>query len=166
MLPKLIKNMTAFVDGKGYAGKVEDIGPPKLALKMEEYRAGGMDMPVDLDMGMEKMEASITFTEYSEDLFALFGLVDGNAVALTIRGARQDDNGTDAVIITMRGGFKEQDPGTWKPGDKATLKAAISCRYYKLSINGQDKVEIDAENMIRKINGVDQLAEQRKALGL
>ncbi|MCG8633090.1 MAG: phage major tail tube protein [Desulfobacterales bacterium] len=166
MLPKKIKNWTAFVDGYGYAGKVEDINPPKLALKMEEYRAGGMDMPVELEMGMEKMEASMTFTEYNEEIFGLFGLVDGNAVAVTFRGAREDDSGTDAVIISMRGGFRELDPGTWKAGDKATLKAAISCRYYQKKIAGAEIVEIDVENMIRKIKGVDQLAAQRQALGI
>ncbi|MCP3941532.1 MAG: phage major tail tube protein, partial [Desulfobacteraceae bacterium] len=164
MLPKRLKSMTAFVDGIGYAGRVEEIGPPKLALKMEEYRAAGMDAPVELDMGMEKMECSITFTEYDDQLFTMFGLVDGNAVSLTVRGTRQDDTSTDGIIMTMRGTYKELDPGTWKPGDKGTLKAVISCRYYKLTIADKELVEIDIENMIRKINGKDQLAEERKAL--
>ena len=165
-LPKLLKNMTAFVDGRGYAGRVEEIEPPKLALKMEEYRAAGMDVPVDLDMGMEKMESSVTFAEYDPELFGLFGLVNGNAVSLTIRGARENDTGTDAIIMNIRGGFKELDTGTWKPGDKGTLKGSISCRYYKLTIGGQEMIEIDVENMIRKIKGTDQLAAQREALGL
>lgn len=166
MLPKRLINMTAFVDGRGYAGRIDEIGPPKLALKMEEYRAGGMDAPVELEMGMEKMEANVTFAEYDPELFGLFGLVDGNAVSLTVRGARQNDTGTDAIIMTMKGMYKELDPGTWKSGDKGTLKTVIACRYYKLTIDGQDLIEIDIENMIRKINGTDQLAEQRKALGL
>lgn len=165
-LPKRLKNFTAFVDGRGYAGRVDEVEPPKLAMKMEEYRAGGMDAPVDLDMGMEKMESGITFAEYDPELFKLFGLVDGNAVSITLRGSREDDNETEAIIITLRGSFKELDPGSWKAGDKGTLKAAIACRYYKLTINGNELVEIDIENMIRKINGTDQLAAQREALGL
>ncbi|MEH0021697.1 MAG: phage major tail tube protein [Desulfobacter sp.] len=166
MLPKRLKNMTAFVDGHGYAGRVEEVTPPKLALKLEEYRAAGMDAPVELDMGMEKMEVSLTFTEYDDKLFTRFGLVNNSETGLTIRGVRQNDTGTDAIIMTMRGIYKELDAGTWKPGDKGTLKASISCRYYKLTIADKDLVEIDIENMVRKINGTDQLAEERKALGL
>ena len=42
MLPKILKNFSAFVDGRGYAGRVDEITLPKLTIKMEEYRAGGM----------------------------------------------------------------------------------------------------------------------------
>jgi len=49
MLPKILKNFNVFVDGRGYAGKIDEITLPKLTIKTEEYRAGGM--------GMEKLEA-------------------------------------------------------------------------------------------------------------
>jgi hypothetical protein len=157
--------MTAFVDGRGYVGRVEEVETPKLAMKMEEFRAGGMDAPVDLAMGMEKLETALTFAEYDPELYGQFGLVDGNAVSLTLRGARENDTGTDAIIINLRGGFKELDSGSWKPGDKGTLKASVSLRYYKLTIDAKELVEIDIENMVRTINGTDQLAAQREALG-
>ena len=166
MLPKKLKNFTAFVDGRGYAGRVSEIELPKLTLKTEEFRAGGMDAPVEIDMGMEKMEASITFAEYDKEIFNQFGLADGNSVGLTLRGALENDKETEQVIINLRGGYKELDSGTWKTGDDSTLKVSVACRYYKLSIDGKELIEIDVENMIRKINGADQLEEQRKALGL
>ncbi|BCS94623.1 phage major tail tube protein [Desulfoluna limicola] len=166
MLPKKLKNFTAFVDGRGYVGRVTEVEVPKLALKMEEYRAGGMDAAVEIETGMEKLESSLTFAEYDEEIYKMFGLVDGNAVSLTLRGARQNDQGTDEVIINLRGGYKELDSGTWKAGDDATLKASVALRYYKLTIAGKELIEIDVENMVRKINGKDQLADQRKALGL
>ncbi len=166
MLPKKLKNFTAFVDGRGYVGRVTEVEVPKLALKMEEYRAGGMDAAVEIETGMEKLENSLTFAEYDEEIYKMFGLVDGNAVSLTLRGARQNDQGTDEIIINLRGGYKELDSGTWKAGDDATLKASVALRYYKLTIAGKELIEIDVENMVRKINGKDQLADQRKALGL
>lgn len=43
---------------------------------------------------------------------------------------------------------------------------SMDLRYYKLVYNGKELIEIDAENMIRKIDGVDQLASTRTALGL
>ncbi|MCR1767672.1 phage major tail tube protein, partial [Burkholderia glumae] len=38
--------------------------------------------------------------------------------------------------------------------------------YYKLSINGQELIEMDFINMIEKINGNDLLAGLRQAIGL
>lgn len=39
-------------------------------------------------------------------------------------------------------------------------------RYYKLNINNSDVIEIDVDNMIRKINGTDVMSEIRDALGI
>lgn len=166
MLPKILKNFNAFVDGRGYAGRIDEISMPKLSIKTEEHRAGGMDIPVAIDMGMEKLEAELTFSEYDPELFRLFGLVDGNAVSLTLRGGLQGSGDAEAVVVNLRGQFKELDPGNWKPADKATLKCTVSIRYYKLTIDRRELIEIDAENMVRKINGVDQMSSLRTALGI
>jgi len=166
MIPKILKNFNAFVDGRGYAGRVDEVVLPKLTVKTEEHRAGGMDAPVEIDMGMEKLECELTFAEYDIELFRLFGLTDGNSVSLTLRGAIQADENAEPVIINLRGSFREVDAGTWKAGDKATLKCMMTARYYKLNINGADVIEIDAENMIRIINGIDQMATVRGAIGL
>ena len=56
--PRVLKNMNLFVDGRGYAGRVDEIELPKLTLKTEEHRAGGMDVPVLIDLGMDKMEST------------------------------------------------------------------------------------------------------------
>jgi P2 family phage contractile tail tube protein len=168
MLPKILKNFAVFVDGRGYAGKVEEITLPKLTIKTEEYRAGGMDVPIAIDMGMEKLETDMTFSDYDQELFKLFGIISGNLVALTLRGALQEPDKTEAipVVLHLRGTIRELDFGTWKAAEKATLKMAMDLRAYKLTYNNVDAIEIDAENMIRKINGTDQLATFRTALGL
>lgn len=166
MIPKILKNFNVTVDGRGYAGRIDEVVLPTLTIQTEEHRAGGMDAPVDIDLGMEKLEAEMTFAEYDLELFRLFGLVDGNAVSVTLRGAIQSSGEAEPVVINLRGSFKELDAGTWKAGDKATLKCMITARYYKLNINGEDIIEIDAENMVRVINGVDQLASVRSAIGI
>jgi P2 family phage contractile tail tube protein len=168
MLPKILKNFAVFVDGRGYAGKVEEITLPKLTVKTEEYRAGGMDVPISIDMGMEKLETDMTFSDYDSEIFKLFGIISGNLVALTLRGALQEPDKTDAipVVLHLRGTIRELDFGTWKAAEKATLKMAMDLRAYKLTYNNADIIEIDAENMIRKIDGTDQLATFRTALGL
>lgn len=166
MIPKILKNFNAFVDGRGYAGRVDEVVLPKLTVKTEEHRAGGMDAPVEIDMGMEKLECELTFAEYDIELFRLFGLVDGNSVQITLRGAMQASDDAESIVVKLQGSFRELDSGTWKAGDKATLKCMMAVRTYKLEIDGDEVVNIDVENMTRIINGDDQMASIRDAIGI
>ena len=168
MFPKILRNFVATLDGRGQAGRIEEITLPKLTVKTEEYRAGGMDVPVALDMGMEKLETDMVFSDYDEEIFKLFGIISGNSISLTLRGALQEDGKSEAipVVLYLRGTVRELDFGSWKPAERATVKMSMDLRYYKLVYNGKELIEIDAENMIRKIDGVDQLASYRTALGL
>ena len=94
-------------------------------------------------------------------------MVQGEHVPFTLRGAlRSEDATVKAVVCQIRGRIKEIDFGTWKPGEKAPMKAAVAVRYYKLELDGAVLHEVDVENMIRIVNGVDQLAEIRTALGV
>ena len=56
------------------------------------------------------------------------------------------------------------DFDSWKPAEKASLKCSATCNYYKLTINGVVLIEIDPINMIRNVNGSDQLSKLREAL--
>lgn len=165
--PRILKNMNLFVDGRGYAGRVDEIELPKLSLKTEEHRAGGMDLPIEVELGMEKLESNLTISDYDAEVFKLFGLLDRQDTPVTVRGAIQrQGEAAQAVVIALRGGWKEIDSGTWKPGDKSTLKVAVAVNYFKLTIAGQEIVEIDAINLVRKVGGVDQMADIRSAIGM
>lgn len=167
MLDGILKNMNLFVDGRGLAGNIEEITLPKLTSKTEEFRNGGMDAPVEVEMGMEKLEMDYSLTSFDKDTLKLFGLAPGNLKPLTIRASLSSEDGNEVpVIINVRGMIKEVDAGSWKAGDKATLKQSVAIRYYKLTIGGEVIHEIDVPNMIRIINGVDQLSTQRANLGL
>lgn len=164
MLPRILKNFNVYVDGRGYAGRVDEITLPKLTIKTEEFQGAGMSAPVEIDMGLEKLEMEMTFAEYDPELFKLFGLTNGAEVAFTIRGALQGTGETSPVIINVRGYFKELDFDSWTPAEKATLKCSVACNYYKLTIDGVELIEIDPVNMVRNVNGSDQLAAVREAL--
>jgi P2 family phage contractile tail tube protein len=103
--PRVLKNMNLFVDGRGYAGRVNEIKLPKLTLKTEEHRVGGMDVPVEIDLGMEKMETSQTIADYDPDVFRLFGLLATQDTPVTVRGTIQrQGEPAQAVSISLRGG--------------------------------------------------------------
>lgn len=161
------KNINLFVDGRGYAGQVEEFNAPKLALKTEEFRAGGMNGPVELTMGMEKLESDFTLISYDADVLSLFGVTEGATVPFVAREALESFDGTvTAVVHTMRGKIKEIDPGTSKSGDKSSLKISMALTYYKLQHGDKTVQEIDVENMIQVINGTDALSGIRGALGI
>jgi P2 family phage contractile tail tube protein len=166
MIPKILKSFNLFIDGRGYVGLVEDITLPKLSAKMTELHTGGMDMPLDMELGMDKLECSFSLCEYDIDAISQFGLNNGAQVPLTLRGALDNEEGVTPIVITLQGAWKELDFGNWKAGDKPSLKVNVTARYYKLEVGGEEMVEIDVPNMVRKIKGVDQLEATRAAIGI
>ncbi len=161
------KNLNLFVDGRGYAGQVEEFNAPKLALITEEFRAGGMDAAIELTMGMEKLEADFSLISYDRDVLSKFGVAEGALVPFVARESLESFDGTvTPVIHTMRGKIREIDPGTSKAGDKPSLKVAMALTYYKLQHGDTTVIEVDVENMVRVVNGNDSLAATRAALGM
>jgi len=66
----------------------------------------------------------------------------------------------------MRGRFSEFDFGNYKQGDNTQTKLSAKNTYYKLTMDGAVLLEIDVVNMIEIVDGVDRLAEHRRAIGL
>jgi P2 family phage contractile tail tube protein len=163
----VLKNLTLWVDGRGMAGQVQDVNPPKLVQQLEEFRGGGMIAPVAVTVGMERMVTDFSLISYDADVLALFGVVEGSSTSLTIRGALESFDGTvTPIVMTMTGKVTEQDPGNWKPGTVPYLKTTMELNYYKLQHGDKVVTEIDVENMIAMINGSDVLQAMRSALGL
>lgn len=163
----VLKNINLFVDGKGYAGQIDEYNPPDLTLTTEDYRGGGMDAPVAIEMGQEAMETSFSLISYDRDLLALWGIAEGETVPLIVRGALESFNGTvKPVRHEMRGKITSLGRGTWAAGQKPALTITMRLVYYRELHDGQVIHEIDIENMIRVVNGRDRLAAQRAALGL
>lgn len=168
MLPRTLRNFSFFIDGNGYAGRIRELTLPTLEVNLEEYRAGGLDTPVGIDMGMSMLEAEFTLAEYDPEAIKLFGLYDQNAVQCTARGAIQRNGDVDAVsvVCNMTGHIKTFDPGSFEAGAMTEATFSLGLRYYRLSVANEDLIEIDVENMTRVINGTDQLASLRDAMGV
>jgi P2 family phage contractile tail tube protein len=163
----VLKNINLFVDGRGHAGEIDEYSPPDLTLTTEDYRGGGMDAPVAIEMGMEALETSFALISYDPDVLATWGVKQDATVPLTIRGALEDPDGTvRPVVHRMRGKITSLARGTWAAGQKPALTVTMRPRYYQETHDGSVIHEIDIDNMVRVVNGVDQLAAQRAALGM
>ncbi|MCY1204534.1 Phage tail tube protein FII [compost metagenome] len=167
-LPRKLKHFNIFADGVSHAGETEEITLPKLTRKLEEYRAGGMNGPIDIDLGNEKLELEATYGGLMRTILKQYGVTTADAALVRFAGAYQrDDTGeVDAVEIVVRGRHTELDFGNGKAGDNSQFKVKSSLTYYKLTVNNEVWIEIDHINFIETVFGVDRLAEQRRAIGL
>lgn len=167
MNPEVLSNCVAFIDGVSFAGEITSLTLPKVALKTDAFRGGGMAGEVEVSMGVEKLESGFSTTGVRRESLKWFELSDRTACNTVFRGSFKGLKGkVTPVIVTMRGGLKEVDMGDWKPGDKAETKHTMSLTYYKLEVGGRLIYEIDMLGMVLVVDGVDQLAEERSALGL
>lgn len=161
------KNLSLMVDGKGYAGQIDSFNAPRLRWQTESFRAGGMEAPVEMAMGLEKLSCDFSLISYDADVLAAFGVKEGGKTRLVVREALESFDGTvTPVVHTMQGRIRSIDPGVSKPGEKPLLKVEMALVYYQLKHGDQVVIDIDVENMVRVINGVDMLQPTRDALGI
>lgn len=169
-LPKKLKMMNLFNEGNSYLGQTGEVTLPKLGRKFEDWRGGGMNGTVKVDLGL-----SDDMTEFSWKLGGIDPLVIGQfgaatvaALGLRFAGSYQrDDTGeTTAVEIVVRGRHEEIDFGNAKAGDDTEVSIKTIWSYYKLTIDGEVVIEIDIPGIVEKVNGVDLIAAHRKNIGL
>ena len=169
MMPRTAKDFHLMADGRSYIGLIQNFEPPKLQKKTEEIINGGMIGPVEVDMHMDKMECNWTASEHNANMIALFGITDQQGVLLRVNVAVENcapGTSTEPVEYVLRGIVKEIDDGSNEKGKKTEIKYTMSLSYYKKSINNVTVLEIDFINYVYSVNGVDQYAARRLALGI
>ncbi|MBU3823471.1 MAG: phage major tail tube protein [Candidatus Oceanisphaera merdipullorum] len=169
-LPRKLKHLNIFLDGGNWVGLAESFTPAKLTRKFEKYRGGGMPGSVDIDMGLDDDALSTSFVVggYEANLLRKMGAAKADAVSLRFSGAYQrDDTGeVSSVEIVCRGRFTERDGGEQKTGENTQTTMNMTNVYYKEIVDGEVLYEVDVLNMVEIVNGVDMMAEHRRAIGL
>jgi P2 family phage contractile tail tube protein len=167
-VPRVLRNFNLYLVNTSWAGKCEDVTLPKIAMKKEEYRAGGMDIPDVCDQGMEAMECSMNLLEYDEGIMQEFGVLsEMDKANVKLRGAiAANDGTTHPVQIDLTGQWLNVEMGAWKAGENAKLALTMHVSYYKLVINAKPIYEIDPMKMVRKVNDVDELLPMKGAMAL
>jgi len=164
-LPRILKNINLFADGRNYIGKVTSLTLPKLTTKDEDYQGGGMAAPVSYTMGYEKLTASFTLAEPDKHLMKFSGLMAHHAFNAQFRGVIDDEQGNIGSIVgTLRGRITEEDLGEMTPGAKNDNKFTMAVNYYELEVDGEQVHYIDVINNVWIIGGADQMIAHRTLL--
>jgi len=163
---RTLKRMDTFNEGQSYLGTVASVTLPKLARKFEEWRGGGLDRPVKIDLGGEALEMEFALGGPELGVLRQYGAVGVAAVYLRFAGAYQDDRtgAVDSYEVTVRGRHEEIDMGEAKVGESGEFKVKSALAYYRLDVNGVTEIEIDVLADTFIVGGVDRNAELRAAI--
>lgn len=168
-LPKHLKNFNVTFGISDFSAICEEVTMPKLKYKTEEWRGAGMAAPIEIDVGMEKLEATFKFGEQTIEGYLSAGVTFSGLVTATIYAhLAAPDGGTEGVACILRGWIKTVDPGTWKAGDPkaATQTLEMAVQSWILTRGLVPLVTIDVMSGISLIGAFDQHEAARKNLKL
>lgn len=162
--PRTIRNFNAFVDGLSYMGRVTKATLPELSLATSDFRGGGMDGSVAIDMGMEPMSAELEFKEWSREALVRIG----RRTRLVLRAGElgEEDFEAQALVFTIGGRVTRTSGGDLQGGQDNLLTLGWGVDHYRIERDGETLVEIDVERAVRIVDGVDQLRSIRRAMGI
>lgn len=167
-LPRKLKDFNLFGDGNNWQGQVPELTLPELTRQVEEYRGGGMDGTLEIDMGQEAMEFEWQVGGMIVDIFDHYGAPVHDAGLLRFMGSYEDDETGDGVSVEIvtRGRHKAIAMGDVTPGQTNTISVTTALSYYKLTVDGEQILEIDVPGNVFRVRGEDRLADRRQRLGL
>ncbi|MCS2152362.1 phage major tail tube protein [Scandinavium goeteborgense] len=145
---------------------VLSLTPPAITATIGNYKTTWMDMATPVDNGMEPMQTEFKVGT-DPDVLALFGFIPGSSTRVQVRRTYRDTDGALHTFVDEMEGII----GTITPDEAGTdskesvgMSVTMNLSYYKLTVDGKEIYEIDPANMIRSVNGVNVLADEKDAL--
>ena len=154
-IPKKLTNFNFYLEGKNYSGLCEEVTLPKYSVKKLDYRSAGMLGPIEYNMGVEKLEATIKLPSYERDPFSVHGISKGNDIGLIFRGALQSFKGDESIKAVLRGCINGFDLGSMRVGEDTSLTFTMWCHYFSFSRNEQILLELDLINNVERFGPED-----------
>ena len=169
-VPEKLINFRVYQNGSDLIG-IADVTLPNLEAMTETVKgagiAGEIDSPVLGHYSSMELELNWRTLEKPNVLLA-----SPKGVQLDLRGAQQVYDSSEAayvvrpVKVVVSGVPKTTELGKLDVGTTSDTKNTIEVNYIKITIDGEDVLELDKFNYICSIGGTDYLADVREALGL
>lgn len=163
-------NANLYANGNSLLGRAEEIQLPAIKAKDTDVNVLGLHAAIKLPGGIEAMTGKIKFNAVYPELIRLFSN-PYVAQQIQARGNLQtyDSGGLiseKSVVAYLTVRFKDVLPGiTLKVNDNPEQESEYNCSYYRLEIDGERMVELDAFTNIFFVADTDVLAQYRINLG-
>ena len=167
---KQLVNCNLYANGGSFLGAVLSITLPEIKSKTVEHKAGDAIGTAKLPGAFEPMTCTIKMNGMYEDFHAI--TADPNSmVNLMVRGNQKVRNGIgniadEPVMILLRGWFSSRKVGELKSSESAQPEYVMEVFYYQLVVANLPIEEVDIENSVHRVEGVDLLSDFRSNLGL
>ncbi len=164
-LPSIVRDINCFIKEKSFIGVANVATIPKIVTKTTDMVLAGFAGDIERDIGkLEKLESSITVSQFSSEVLGLIGDRASRDETLVLRGAIDVGDSISTLVVKMQGLWKEVEFAEFKPETEATNKFAIAVEVFTLELDGKEIIHIDKENNIFRVNGKDRNEKIREAL--
>ena len=168
-IPVKLANATVYFENQELLG-IADVELPKVEFDAESLKGFGIagEIEVPNPAYIKPMNAKLKFNTTTK---AFAKLSEPKAQEIEIYGATQfKDNSTKEikygqVRAYLKATAKVMNAGKTEAGKTMDAEVELTVYVYKLEIDGQMVYEVDPENFVLNINGIDYLQEVRTALG-
>mgnify|MGYP003596636220 FL=1 len=155
-LPRLFKGHNIFIEGYDLRGQIGDVERPKIALKMEEYRSGGMFGTAKVVQGLEVLEMTVTVSGYAAEVLRQFGgTIDSKVIRFAGAVEKDDETGFKKVSGEAAGRITEIDQGSNSAGENGEIKFKIDLVRYSESLDGKEILYADVLQNKLRVDGKD-----------
>ena len=167
---KQLVNANVYIDGESFLGAAQSVTLPEIKSKAMEHKASDAIGTPRLPGAFEAMTTTFKMNGMYEDFHALVANPN-NMVNIMIRANQKVRNGLgnitdEPVMVLLRGWFSSKKAGELKASEPSLPEYVMETFYYQLVVAGVPIEEIDIENSVHRVMGVDTLADYRSNLGL
>lgn len=170
-IPEKLNDFKAYIDNNNYSPGITDIELPSINSITDTESGAGIlgeyDSPL---MGQfESMKIKLNWKSIGEERNLLF-VPGSHKIDCRLANQYYDVASSTHKIsvdrVIVQGPVVSNELGKVEKGSKYEGSTEIEVIYLKIESNGKVLLELDKLNYIFKVNGKDQLATLRKALGM
>lgn len=169
-VPEKLINFRVYEGGDDLIG-IADVTLPNLEAMTETVKGAGIAGEVESPVlgHYSSMELELNWRTLAKPNVLL---AQPKGVKLDLRGAQQvydsaaGEYKVSPAKVVVSGVPKTTELGKLDVGTTSDTKTTLEVNYIKVTIDGNDVLELDKFNYICNIGGVDYLAEVKEALGL
>lgn len=148
---------------------LSELSLPTLEEIYQDHHPGGSKVAIEVAMGINKLTPTFKLSGMDPDLLGQFGSPSGSTRVFTAYGAVRNKR-TGAIVQSkaiIHGRLGKIAPDAFKRGELQGHDYAINeVVHYELWFGGEEKIFWDFFSSEWRTDGVDQNADERRALGL